>query len=106
MRILTIKQHNSMTVMDVDGGNLSDLAPGEYVLVPVAKDRCLAKVRDDEPIFVLRGQDLIAPVAIEYWAIKAKEHNVHPDKSTTAFGDARAMREYQMAHPDKAKYPD
>jgi hypothetical protein len=30
-------------------------------------DACLAKAGDDEPIFVLRAQDLTAPAVIGYW---------------------------------------
>lgn len=31
-------------------------------------DACLAKVSDDEPIFVLRAQDLLAPGLVRLWA--------------------------------------
>lgn len=30
-------------------------------------DRCLNKVADDEPIFVLRAQDISAPQVIRFW---------------------------------------
>ena len=29
---------------------------------------CLGKAADDEPIFVLRGQDLLAPTLVRQWA--------------------------------------
>lgn len=28
----------------------------------------LAKARDDEPVFILRAQDKVAPFVVEYWA--------------------------------------
>lgn len=31
-------------------------------------DTCLAKVKDDEPIFVLRGQDILAAETVRSWA--------------------------------------
>ena len=34
-----------------------------------ATDSCLAKVGDDEPIFVLRAQDQLAPRTVRLWAL-------------------------------------
>ena len=31
-------------------------------------DSCLARARDDEPIFVLRAQDMFAPELVRKWA--------------------------------------
>lgn len=31
-------------------------------------DTCLQKAADDEPIFVLRAQDLLAPGVVRHWA--------------------------------------
>lgn len=118
MRILTITQRNSMTVYDISepgkvGDNdvemtspISVLPEGQYVLVPIEKDRCLPKVRDDEPIFVLRGQDLVAPLAIEYWGVQARNHHSPNMKVEEAMQDAQNFRNWQAAHPKQVKYPD
>lgn len=29
---------------------------------------CLNKAADDEPLFILRAQDVLAPIAVQYWA--------------------------------------
>lgn len=33
---------------------------------------CLAKAKDDEPVFILRGQDCLASELVEIWAIRAQ----------------------------------
>jgi hypothetical protein len=37
-------------------------------------DRCLQKVSDDEPIFVLRAQDRLAPALVRQWAREMLQH--------------------------------
>lgn len=68
-------------------------------------DRCLAKVDDDEPIFVLRAQDKTAPVVVQTWLdynadTLTKEH----------YGEAvrlvALMQAWQIEHPDRVKFPD
>lgn len=67
---------------------------------------CLAKAADDEPIWVLRGQDLLAPQIIRSWAASANARGVNHAKVQTALDDATAMDEWQKAHPDRVKLPD
>lgn len=81
-------------------------------------DACLAKVADDEPIFVLRAQDRLAPRAIREWADRAIEQyfiqrgsdnsKVDPAfhrKITEARALADAMEAWQQ-RTGRAKYPD
>lgn len=52
---------------------------------------CLNKAADDEPIFVLRGKDMVAPRVVEYWAQLAS--GVHEtEKIDEALNLAEAMR--------------
>ena len=37
-------------------------------------DRCLDKAADDEPIFVLRAQDKLAPALVRQWALQMAGH--------------------------------
>lgn len=41
---------------------------------------CLGKAADDEPVFVLRAQDIHAPDLVEKWAIWAEVGGTHTDK--------------------------
>jgi hypothetical protein len=62
---------------------------------------CFEKAADDEPIFVLRGQDVLAPMVVEYWAELAAKLRVNPPKILEAYQCAQAMREYE-----RRKVPD
>lgn len=67
---------------------------------------CLQKAGDDEPIFVLRGTDKLAPALIEHWAVLAELHGARESKTEGAVGHAGEMRQWQAEHPDKVKWPD
>lgn len=61
----------------------------------------LAKAHPNEPIFILRGQDMIAADAVEWWANHASLNGVHPDKVREARDLAEEMRTWP-----KQKLPD
>lgn len=61
--------------------------------------KTLAKVAEDEPIFVLRAQDLTAPDTIMAWI--AKNPELPKDKLAEALRCAQAMRQWP-----KRKMPD
>ena len=65
---------------------------------------CLGKAAVDEPVFVLRAQDKLAPVLVEEWASLAELHGTPPAKVIGARQLAREMRNWQKNN--KAKYPD
>lgn len=67
---------------------------------------CLQKAADDEPIWVLRGQDATAPFVIRAWARHAEANGVNGAKVETALNDAADMEAWQQAHPDRVKLPD
>ncbi len=56
-------------------------------------DTCLQKAADDEPIFVLRAQDLSAPDVVDYWI--ARNPQISPEKRNEAVALACAMREWK-----------
>lgn len=62
---------------------------------------CYDKAADDEPIFVLRAKDALAPIAVEHWAELAAKLGVPVPKVLEAFRCAEAMR----AWPNR-KLPD
>jgi hypothetical protein len=65
---------------------------------------CLGKAAPDEPLFILRAQDRLAPIVVQLWAQMADL--VGSPKSLEAAGLAAAMLRWQHAHPDKVKWPD
>jgi len=70
----------------------------------------------DEPLFLLRGQDLIAPSAIDSYASHVRAvvtgvTDASRAQRLTAVADecesvAAAMRVWQADNPDRTKYPD
>lgn len=62
---------------------------------------CLGKAAMDEEIFILRGRDMIAADAVEWWAIQARMHGCSNDKVL----DAKAVAERMTLTPGR-KYPD
>jgi hypothetical protein len=58
----------------------------------------------DEPVFLLRGQDVSAPGVLEYWSSENLSNGGDPDLSRRARGHAEAMRDWQASH--KAKPAD
>lgn len=67
----------------------------------VRGEGCLGKAKDDEPVFVLRAQDIHAADLVEKWAIWAMAGDCSPDKVQMARDVAHAMRVW----PDR-KRPD
>lgn len=65
-------------------------------------DGCLGKAADDEPVFVLRAQDILAADLVEHWALLASER-LGPGHAKVVHGlaMAKAMREWPTR-----KYPD
>lgn len=49
---------------------------------------CLGKAADDEPVFVLRGQDITMPRVVHFWSMLAKkECSASGGNSKTAEAD-------------------
>ena len=64
-------------------------------------------VENDEPFFVLRAQDIFSVMAVHNYAKVVDEYGPLNTEFHGAVSDAaRAMREWQMAHPERVKYPD
>jgi hypothetical protein len=61
-------------------------------LLPGAKG-CLGKAKDDEMLFILRAQDILAPIVVLEW-IKLNFLNCPDDKLREAFEAAIKMKNY------------
>lgn len=71
----------------------------------VAGPSCLTKAADDEPVFVLRGQDKLAPALVRAWAVLAALHGCGDDKVIEARYAAQKMEDWQ-AQTGRGKWPD
>ena len=58
-------------------------------------DNCLANAADDEPLFVLRAQDLVAPDTIRQWALLAQLQGTPRDKIEGAIKEAQEMENWE-----------
>lgn len=65
------------------------------------KSGCIAKAADDEPVFVLRAQDRLAPALVKAWADLAKEHGCSIIKCQEAYDLAEQMEDWPTR-----KFPD
>lgn len=62
---------------------------------------CLHKLAPNEPFFVLRAQDLLAPHQVEQWAMNAEKSGCDPAKVLEARRTALDMMSWRGR-----KYPD
>lgn len=63
-------------------------------------------VQGDEPVFILRGNDSLAPMIIQQWIDAAFEFNISAEKINQAEKHLADIKEYQKNNPSKAKLPD
>jgi hypothetical protein len=62
---------------------------------------CLGKAADSEPVFVLRGQDRLAPLLVGMWAASAALYGCPEEKIVEAQALAQQMREWpHRKNPD------
>jgi hypothetical protein len=62
------------------------------------------QIPDDEPVFLIRAQDITAPRAVSFWAILARDSGAIPDIVNAAIEQGSKMLRWQVDH--KAKIPD
>jgi len=66
---------------------------------------CLNRAADDEPVFVLRAKDPLAPTAIIEWAESASNQGLHADKIREALACADAMQQWREKNVEYAAAP-
>jgi hypothetical protein len=57
-------------------------------------DGCMAKASDNEPVFVLRAQDVTSPQVVREWARLAALNGCTPAKVEAALATATAMEQW------------
>jgi hypothetical protein len=63
-------------------------------------------IPQDEPIFVLRGRDVIAAVTVKFWIELALGRDVPAEKIGSATAILRAFEDFKKANPGSMKQPD
>lgn len=58
-------------------------------------------IPEDEPVFLVRGQDAAAPSTVEHWAAEAANRGADPIIVMAAYEQATAMRDWQREHASK-----
>ena len=58
-------------------------------------------IPEDEPVFLIRGQDISGPETLEQYAIIAQENGAIPEIVRVVQDHAEAMREWQKTHTAK-----
>lgn len=62
---------------------------------------CYDKAGGDEPLFVLRAQDALAPEIVREWAYRARAAGVNESKVAEARACADEMEDWQIEHTKK-----
>lgn len=59
------------------------------------------KIPADEPVFLLRASDMLAPSIVRSWALQAKANGAAADIVEAADRQATAMIKWQVKHGSK-----
>jgi len=62
---------------------------------------CLAKAAGDEPLFILRAKDMLAPGVVRVWVHYARASGVPEEKLNEALELAERMERWQAKHGKK-----
>ena len=65
---------------------------------------CVAEL--EEPLFILRAQDILAPRVVVRWAHLAEQAGSPQDKVRGALVLAKKMADWQAKNPRRVKVPD
>lgn len=59
------------------------------------------QIPEDEPVFLLRAQDEVAPIAVDAWACALRARGGDETVIREAFAQAGKMRDWQQKHGSK-----
>lgn len=63
-------------------------------------------IPDDEPVFILRAQDEVAPDAVEDYAYTSRDRGSPESHVNAVLAAAADMRAWQLNNSDRVKVPD
>lgn len=99
--------HFSMTTSGVPG----EVHVNESLPLEVVRDRIALfewlwnRLYGDEPIFIVRAQDVEAPAVIQFW-LEQQGRLIPPEKCQEASSLLRATLEWQEKNQSQVKIPD
>lgn len=64
------------------------------------------KIPENEPVFLLRGQDMCAPLAVLAWAAFVEQRGGSPEIIKAAKDQVEAMYRWQASRVGRVKIPD
>lgn len=64
------------------------------------------KIPDDEPVFILRGQDSLATDVVRHWMMLARRAEVNAEKMRAVQAHLDAMVDFKAKFPSRIKVPD
>lgn len=64
------------------------------------------EIPEDEPLFIVRGKDRLAPALIEKYANLAEDYGASEEFVNEIWSLYWEMKDWQHAHPDRIKVPD
>jgi hypothetical protein len=67
---------------------------------------CLGQAALDEPVFILRAQDILAPRVVVRWAHLAEQAGTPQHKVQGALELAKQMADWQANNQHRVKVPD
>lgn len=67
---------------------------------------CLNKAADDEPVFLLRAQDRLAPATVRDWCERARRAGDTPDEKVNEAGAVAIAMERWQEQTGRRKFPD
>lgn len=68
--------------------------------------KLLEKIPDDEPVFILRAQDMLSTPCLTRWLAQAFEEEVDAAKIESARAVFKAFVYWQHTHSQQCKVPD
>lgn len=63
-------------------------------------------IPDDEPVFIVRGKDLLAADIVSTWMMAAARVGVSTTKLQAVEQVYRDIQDFQRCHADRCKIPD
>lgn len=94
---------------DGPGSNMDSERAGlvlQEVFRVAGTDPCFVKAAADEPLFVLRPTDVVAPATVRDWVGRVHDLGGDEQKLLGAMECASAMERWQQVNPDRVKTPD
>jgi hypothetical protein len=73
----------------------------DYTLQNLSLADLLGKIPDNEPVFLLRAQDLAAPDTVREWCRLAHKNGASVETLMSAYKQASAMEEWQRKNARK-----